>query len=483
MLNRMRRGIGCAVVAMLAVPVAARAQQNGPSLADRYREPAGRIIGAALTDDGGWEKLAHLTTQIGARLAGSPQLERAVNWAAEKMRAEGLENVQLQPVKIPHWVRGREAAWITAPVEKPLAILGLGGSVGTPPEGITAPAIVVHGFDELEKLGREKIEGKIVVYSVPWEGYGRTVQYRSRGASRAAKLGAVAVLTRSATGRSLYTPHTGALDYSDDAPKIPAAALTVEDAQWLDRLAAGGAQIRIRLQMEAQLLPDADSANVIGEITGREKPEEIVVLGGHIDSWDVGQGANDDGSGIMATWQAVTLLKQLGLRPRRTLRVVLWTNEENGLRGAEAYRKWVGEKIGNHVAGIEMDGGAERPVGFGLSLGGARPEFGAAPARPDPALDAVLAKVQQIGDLLRGIDADEITRGGGGADIGPLMRDGMPGLGMRTVGEHYFDWHHTNSDTLDKVDPQEFRKCVAAIAVMAYVLAEMPDRLALSPAK
>ncbi len=502
-MDRIRNQIAAlTVAALLLAPANFMAQENENSLATKYREPAGRIIGAALTDDGGWEKLTVLTTSIGNRLSGSASLERAVKWAAERMKAEGLDNVQLLPVKVPHWVRGRESASVISPIEKHLNILGLGNSVGTPPEGVTASVVVVHNFDELDKLPKDRVAGKIVVYSVPWEGYGRTVQYRSRGPSRAAKLGAVAVLTRSATGRSLYTPHTGALDYAEDAPKIPAAALTVEDVQWIDRTVTSGVDVKVHLQMEAKMLPDADSANVIGEVTGREKPEEIIVLGGHVDSWDVGQGANDDGSGIIATWQAVTLLKQLGLRPRRTVRVVLWTNEENGLRGGEEYRKWVGDKIGNYVAGIEMDGGAEKPIGFGFSVGGARPARGAggpaggvdiaalvgggrgaAQAPPNPVEDAALAKLQQIGELLRGIEAGEITRGGGGADIGPLSRDGMPSLGMRTVGEHYFDWHHTNADTLDKVDKQEFRKCVAAIAVLAYILAEMPERIVPAPAK
>jgi carboxypeptidase Q len=223
--------------------------------------------------------------------------------------------------------------------------------------------------------------------------------------------------------------------------------------------------------MEAETLPDTTSANVIAEIRGTEAPDEIVVMGGHYDSWDVGQGAHDDGAGCIAAWQALRILKKLDLRPRRTLRVVLWTNEENGLAGGKAYRELVGNEIDNHVAAIEMDGGAERPVGFGFGLNGVEPDSG------DPIYEAAFRNLQAIGSLLDGIEGGQIKRGGGGADIGPLMKSGVPGLGLRTVGENYFDWHHTEADTLDKIAPQDFKRAVAMLAVMGYILADMPDRL------
>ena len=440
--------------------------QRPPTLDEQYRDIAGRLIGAALVDEAGWTKLAHLTTRIGNRLSGSPQLEQAVQWAHEMMKSEGLENPTLQPVKVPHWVRGRESAMVIEPVERPLNMLGLGGSVATPPEGITAAVVVAGSFDELEAIGRNKVRDRIVLFDMPWEGYGRTVQYRTGGAARAAKLGALAVLVRSVTGASLYTPHTGTMSYDALTEKIPAAAITVEDAAWIRRMTEGGQTVQVRLQMEAQTLPDADSSNVMAEIVGRELPGEIVVLGGHLDSWDVGQGAHDDGGGVIAAWQAVTLMKQLGLRPRRTVRVVLWTNEENGTRGAREYRTALGTDITNHVAAIEMDGGAERPVGFGFTM-------------PNASQNAAASiKLKQIARLLEGIDAGLIADGGGGADIEPLMENGVPGLELRTTGEHYFDWHHTEADTLDKVNPQEFRRCMASLAVMAYILADMPSRLA-----
>lgn len=446
--------------------------QSGEVLTERYREVAGRLIGRALTDVDGWEKLEFLSTEIGHRLSGSPELERAIEWARAQMEEEALENVRLQPVKVPHWVRGKEYAEVVAPVRKSLDILGLGGSVATPTDGITAPVVVVGSFDELEGLGRDKVEGKIVLYAVPWMGYGGTVRYRGAGASRAAQLGAVAALVRSATGRSIDSPHTGGMRYSDGVPQIPAAAVTVEDAAWMRRMAEAGHEIQVKLYMEAKMLAEANSANVMAEIVGSEKPEEIVVMGGHFDSWDVGQGAHDDGAGCMAAWQALTIIKKLGLRPRRTLRVVLWTNEENGLRGGRAYREGLGDEVAHHVAALEMDGGAERPVGFGFGLAGVSSDG------DSPTYEAAFEKLREIGHLLDVIEAGEIRRGGGGADIGPLMRDGVPGLGLRTVGEHYFDWHHTRADTLDKVDPQDYRKAIALLAVFGYVLADMPERLA-----
>jgi len=230
----------------------------------------------------------------------------------------------------------------------------------------------------------------------------------------------------------------------------------------------------VYLDMEAAKLPDVESFNVIAEIPGSERPEEVVVMGGHYDSWDVGQGVHDDGAACIVAWQALRLIDQLGLQPRRTLRVVLWTNEENGLRGGRGYHDALTEEeIANHVAALEMDGGVERPVGFGFGMVG----VDLTDEEPDPAYDRAFAKLEQIARLLEAIDAAEIRRGGGGADIGPLMRAGVPGLGLRTVGEHYFDWHHTHADTLDKVDLQNFRRAIALLAVTSYVLADMPERL------
>jgi Zn-dependent M28 family amino/carboxypeptidase len=479
---------GKAFLALAVLLATAAPPGRAQELARTYRETSRRVLERALADDGAWAKLERLTTRIGHRLSGSPELEAAIAWAHAGMTAEGLEGVTLQPVSVPRWVRGRESLRVVYPVQRELPMLGLGMSVGTPPDGVEAPVVVVRDEEELQALGRAKVEGKVVVFASEWgegrpfEGYGRTVRFRSGGASAAARLGAVAALVRSATGRSIASPHTGSLNYAEGVPQIPAAAITVEDAEWLRRMTSTGESVGVSLMMEARLAGEADSANVIAEIRGREAPHEVVVMGGHFDSWDVGQGAHDDGCATMAAWQALTILKELGLRPRRTLRVVLWTNEENGLRGARAYRDALGADAASHVAAIEMDGGCERPVGFGASLlkpgESRRRGTASAPAEPTDAKGAaLLATVREIGSLFGSIEATAVRWGGGGADLGPLMSAGVPGLSLDTVGTHYFDWHHSHGDTLDKVQPDDLRRATGMLAVMGYVLADMPRRL------
>src|SRR5271166_2546123 len=365
--------------------------QTVSPLADQYRENAGRLIDAALADQHGMESLSYLCDRIGNRLSGSAALEHAVTWAAAQMKADGLTNVVTPRVKVPHWVRGNESASLIEPVQRPLTILGLGGSVATPKRGITGEVVPVASFEDLDRRGRAGIEGKIVLFNAPYEGYNRTVVYRTAGPSRAARLGAVAALVRSITPISIQSPHTGALEYADGFPKIPAAAVTIEDALLMQRLSDSGNTVTVHLEMEAHMLPDADSADVIGEIPGRERPDEIVVIGGHLDSWDVGSGAQDDGSGCITALEAAHLIHELGFHPRRTLRVVFWTNEENGGAGGEAYRTWAGDTVKNHIAAIEMDGGAEKPIGFGLSANGD--------------LQSTLSRLREIGGLLERIDA------------------------------------------------------------------------------
>jgi Zn-dependent M28 family amino/carboxypeptidase len=457
------------------------------NLTDQYQDTAKKLIAAAMDDRDGLDRFEYLCDRIGNRLSGSKSLEQAIVWAAAEMKKAGLENVQTPAVKVPHWVRGAESAVMVTPLERPISILGLGGSIATPAGGITAEVISVTAFPELTELGREKVAGKIVLFDAPYAGYGQTVMYRTGGAAAAAKMGAVASLTRSVTGLNVRVPHTGAMIYEDGVTKIPAAAVSVEDAMSITRLIKTGQKVTAKLIMEAHTEPDADAANVVGEIRGSEKPDEYVVMGGHIDSWDVGQGAQDDGSGIMAALEAASLIRKLGLKPKRSIRVVFWVNEENGGAGGVAYRKWIGDGIKNTVAAIEMDGGAEKPAGFGLSAGGARRRRSApsAPGAEDPTAaagpgaltEAAYVKAGEIGKLLESIDAARIFRNGGGSDIGPLMADGVPGLGMQTVGTHYFDWHHTNADTFDKINPKDFKECAAAMAVMSFVLADMPDRL------
>lgn len=454
------------------------------SLPEQYKPVADRLIAAAMSDTAGYARLEYLCDHIGKRLSGSEPLTRATTWAAEAMRQAGLENVTMQPVMVPHWVRGAELGAIVAPVSKPLHMLGLGMSVGTASGGITAEVVVVPDFASLDKLGRKGIEGRIVVFNAVYKGYGQTVMYRTAGPSRAAALGAVAVLVRSITPLAMQTPHTGTTVYDrkqPNLPKIPAAAVSLEDALMLQRLAAQG-PTRVHLEMGAHQEPDAPSFNVYGEIPGTEHPEQVVDVGGHIDSWDVGQGAQDDGSGITAALEAVALMKQLGLHPKRTVRVVFWVNEENGGAGGRAYLTGLGAKVKDHVAAIEMDGGAEQPVGYGYGSSGGGRRATPNGAAPTPQLSEAeqhsLALLQQIGTLLTPVGAGTIKAGGGGSDIEPLMGAGVPGLGEMTTMAHYFDWHHTEADTLDKVDPEMFRKNVASLAVMTFVLADMPERLA-----
>jgi len=428
---------------------------------EEYRERASRIIGAALTSDTAYRRLAWLTDRIGHRLSGSENLERAITWAVSEMKRDGLDNVRAEKVMVPHWVRGEESLELLEPAARRLPMLGLGNSVGTPPEGLTAEAVVVRNFEELEALG-EKVRGKVVVYNVPFTNYGQTVAYRGSGASRAAKYGAVAAVVRSITPVSLQTPHTGALRYAEESPKIPAAAVTIEGAELLQRMYDRGERPKVRLRMEARFLPDAESANVVAEIKGTEKPDEIVLVSGHFDSWDVGQGAHDDGGGCIVSWEVARLLKSLKLRPRRTIRVVLFTNEENGVRGGNGYRDAHKSEVGKHVLAVESDSGVFRPTGFGLSE----------KASPQARADFV-----EIAKLLSGISADRVEPDGGGVDIGPIVREGVTGASLNVDASHYFDIHHTQADTFDKVSPQELAACVAALAVMAYVVADMPDRL------
>jgi hypothetical protein len=430
-------------------------------LTEKYRPVAEKLINAALADNEGYERLTYLCYRIGNRLSGSASLQRAIEWSAEQMKAAGLTNVRIIPTKVPHWVRGAESARMLAPLDKPLHMLGLGMSIGTPAGGITADVVSVETFDQLARLGRDQIQGKIVLYNEEYRGYGPTRVYRATGAARAAAFGAVAALVRSATPLAMQIPHTGEMNYDDAQPKIPAAAVSPEDAMMMAKLIAEGVPVKVHVEMAAQMLPDADSGDVVGEIPGRTHPEQVVVMGGHIDSWDVGQGAQDDGASIMACLQALALMKKLGLQPERTIRVAFWVNEENGGRGGDAYRAWVGDKIKDQVAAIEMDGGAEAPLGYGAGVDANSMEM-----------------LKQIGKLLERVGASEITGGGGGSDIAPLLKDGVPGLSERTVGTHYFDWHHTDADTLDKVSLDDFRKNLASLAVMGFALADMPGRLA-----
>jgi len=443
-------------------PHVTRGERPSTSWLDQYREPASRLIGEAVGSTFAWQRLAVLTDTIGHRLSGSPALDRAIAWAVDEMKRDGLENVHTESVMVPKWVRGAESAEIVEPARHAMVMLGLGDSVGTGPgaEGIQADVIVVRSFEELE-ANADRARGRIVLFNVAFTSYGETVRYRSQGPSRAARHGAVAALVRAVGPAGLRTPHTGALQYASDAPKIPAAAIATEDADRLQRMADRGSRIVVRLKMDAHFEADATSANVVGELRGREKPEEIVVVSGHLDSWDVGAGATDDGGGCIVTWEALRIMKKLNLRPRRTVRVVLWTNEENGGRGGLAYRDQHRAELANHVLMMESDGGVFRPLGFGFSGN-----------------DTAREKVKAIATLLTGIAADQVSLGGGGADIGPSIQEAhIPAMSLEVDGSKYFLIHHTPADTIDKIDPIEMAKCAAAVAVMAYVVADLPQRI------
>ena len=446
------------VVLLTFMPALPSAQD--PTWIDAYREPVSRILQAATRDDFAWQRLAYLTDTFGNRLSGSQSLADAIDWAASQMARDGLESVRKDPVKVPYWVRGTESLELTAPRHVRLPVLGLGLSVGTPSEGIEADVLVVNSFLALEQHAAEA-RGKIVVFNEPFKGYGPTVAYRVNGASQAAEAGALAVLVRSVGLDGLRTLHTGMLAYREGVPKIPAAAISGEDGDRLSRMAARGEHLRLKLTMGAEMLPEAESANVVGEIRGREKPEEIVVVGGHFDSWDIGAGATDDGGGAIAAWEVVRLLKALDLRPRRTIRVVLFTNEENGLRGGLDYRDRYRADLGRHVMMLESDAGVFAPLGFGLS-----------------ANETARAQVNAIASLLTPVGASHVAASGGGADIGPSVTAGrIPAMSLDVDGAKYFLIHHTEADTVDKIDPADLARCVAAMTAMAYVVADMPQRL------
>jgi carboxypeptidase Q len=461
----MDRCSGLCLLAILAtVPaapriLAAQGSAGADSMVARYQPVADRLIRAAEADSSAWLRLAELTDRFGNRLSGSESLEHAIDWVLAEMRRDGLDSVHGEPAMVPHWVRGKESLELVEPRRTRLPMLGLGGSIATPPKGITAPVFVVGSWDELTARAAEA-RGKIVLFDAPYVSYGETVQYRWNGAIAASRVGAVAALLRSVSPFDMRQPHTGVTHYDSTARPIPFAAISIEDAMMLHRMQNRGQPVAVTLTMEARTLPDAPSRNAVAELAGSEKPDEVIVMGGHIDSWDVGTGAMDDGGGVVVAWEALKLMKRLGLRPHRTVRVVAWTNEENGARGGSAYRDAHAAELARHVVAIESDGGVFRPLGFGFT-----------------GSDSAFAIVKQVGRLLAGIGAGAITHGGGGTDIEAVMQQGVPGMGLNDDGTRYFWYHHSEADTVDKLDPREMSECVAAMAVMAYVLADLPEQL------
>ncbi len=429
---------------------------------------ADRIIDYELANSRAYETLSYLTDHIGPRLSGSKNAELAVKWTTKTLREWGIET-RNEAVMVPHWVRGVERARLVSHNDQKIILTALGGSVATPADGITAEVIEVPSYDELVKLGRAKIAGKIVFYNKAmdmalvesgraFEAYGDAVEFRSTGASRAAEFGAIASVIRSVATASLRTPHTGAMRYDEKQPKIPAAAMSTEDADLVHRLLAKGERVRMQLVLTPRTLPDVASANVIGEIRGSERPEEIVLIGGHLDSWDLGTGAIDDGSGVAMVMETLRVLKELGIRPKRTIRGVLFMNEENGLRGGHKYFDNVSkrEELHKHVAVIETDAGAAPPTGFITTLEGS-------------ALERIQSRARVLGRIApMKFTSSKHT----GADTSPLTDAGVPGFGLVPDPRHYFDFHHTPADTLDKVDPKALAQNTAALAALAYLIAD-----------
>jgi carboxypeptidase Q len=436
--------------------------QPGPVVPwlDSHRTNADRLIKEAQADQFAWNRLAELTDTYGNRLAGSENLSRAIGWAVEAMKKDGLDNVHTEKIMVPRWVRGTETLEIVDPPRHVIPLLGLGGSVATPPAGIEADVLVVKSYDELERRSAEA-KGKIVLFNAVYTSYGQTNQYRTGGAAAAARHGAMAMLVRAIGPMGLRTPHTGGMNYGEAATKIPAAAISAEDAERMQRLVDRGRRVRVRLRMDAKFEADAESANVIGELRGRELPDEVVLVGGHFDSWDVGMGASDDGVGCIVTWEAARLMKKLGIQPRRTVRVVLFTNEENGLRGGNGYRDAYQKQAEQHVLAIESDSGVFAPSRIGFT-----------------GSEAAQKMIREIGTLLSPLGLQDIGPGGGGADIGPIAQLGKtPMLAYQGDSTRYFTIHHTPADTVDRIAPDEVSKAAAALAVLTYVVADSEMRL------
>jgi Zn-dependent M28 family amino/carboxypeptidase len=435
-----------------------------------------RIQQAALVSDYAYKQVAHLADNIGPRLTGSAQAAKAVEYVAGELKSSGAE-VQLEKVMVPHWVRGEERAelveWpgMAENTTQKIVLCALGGSIATPADGITAEVVPVKNFDELASLGRDKVAGKIVLFTYAFEkqmaaqgrggdAYGEAVVYRSDGPIAAAKQGAVACLIRSVGGADFRLPHTGQTNYAEDAPKIPAGALTTEDTDLIVDLARQG-PVKLKLILTPQTLPDIESANVIGDIKGSEHPEQVVIVSGHLDSWDLGTGAIDDGAGIAVSMEVANLIQKLKLKPKRTIRVIAWMNEENGSRGSKQYAADNSGKIDNHFAAIETDNGAGHPLGLNVN----------AKREVKTMLAPVAAILQESGaGILNLVEHC-------GADIEPLEKAGVPSFAPLQDNRSYFNYHHTAADTLDKIVPRELAENSAVVAVAAYALASAEQPL------
>ena len=462
----------CIVAALFSALGAAQTAETPTAFSDQTLSDLKRVQKAVLSDDYAYQQLAHLTDNIGPRLSGSPQYDHATEYVAAEMRRLGLE-VTLEKVMVPHWVRGEETG---ALVEFPgmargttqkIVLTALGDSTATPGEGITSDVVVVDNIEELKALGREKVAGKIVLVNLKFdrhlaemgfglEAYGQAVRNRSECPNEASRLGAAAALIRSVGNQELRIPHTGETHFEKDVKPIPAAALTAEDADLMERLAKQG-RIRMHLVLTPHKEADHETVQVIGDLKGSEHPEQIVIVSGHLDSWDLGTGAIDDGAGVAAALETAKVLKQLNLKPKRTIRVIAWANEENGLMGGKTYGRDHANEMANHYAAIEADLGAGHPAGFFFA--------------GDASLATLLAPLARILESSgSGVIRDSAEAG---ADIIPVTVAGVPGFAPIFDSRYYFNWHHTPADTLDKVDPKELNDVAAVCAVLSYGLANM----------
>jgi carboxypeptidase Q len=447
---------------------------SGAGLPPAVRSAAERIRQAALSGSGAAGIVQSLCDHVGPRLAGSAGSRAAVAWALEQMRGLGLENVRAEKMREPRWERGVETAEIVAPAMQPLAVTALGGSPATSPEGLEADVVSTENVESLHALlarDPSAVRDRIVFYSEKMtrqsdgSGYGKTVNIRWAGPTEAARAGAAAVLIRTVGTSSNRLPHTGVMKTGPEIPLVPAAALSAPDADLLERLVREGKTIRVRLILTCRTLPDVAGSNVIGELSGSERPREIVLLGAHLDSWDLGTGALDDAAGVGVVLETARILSRLPKRPKRTLRVVLFANEENGGRGAAAYRDAHRPEMSEHVAALEMDLGADRVRAFSWLAGGTS----------EPALSEVAALLSPLEITAKKPEAS------GGADIGGLREFGVPLLDLSQDASRYFDFHHSADDTFDKIDPKQLDQAVAAAATVAYCIADMPERPAPIP--
>jgi len=428
---------------------------------EQYTKTAQQIVETALKERKGYEYLRELC-EIGPRLSGSENSMKAINWAYEKMKSLGFDKVWLQPVMVPHWERGEAESCKILDLNRELSVLALGGSIATPPGGITAEVIEVKSFGELAQR-KDEAKGKIVFFSRALDeskintfaGYGGAVDQRIKGAIEAAKYGAVAVVIRSITTRRDNVPHTGVMDYTDTIPKIPAAAIGYLDADFLNVELKKNPHLKINLKLNCRTLPDTQSFNVIGEIKGSEFPDEIVLVGGHFDSWDVGCGAHDDGAGCVQTMEALDLIKRIELKPKRTLRCVFFINEENGTRGATEYAAFADTSSQIHLAVLEADRGAFTPIGFYAETDSTE----------------IISRLQSWLPVLEKANIEWVRKGGSGVDV-QKIKNAKLHLGYVPDDQRYMDYHHSANDTFDAVHPREFELGAAAIAIMAYLLSE-----------